>query len=60
MVRNGGVTMDPFALASAVVVAIFLGGVVSGGLTALRQKRNARHNRMVMKRHVQDVEVSGN
>ena len=41
------------------IATIFIVGVVAGGLASLFQTQNARRDRVEMKRHLQDVEVSG-
>jgi hypothetical protein len=53
------VAMDPFALAFPAIAAIFIVGVVAGGLAALLQTRNARRDRMEMKRHLRKVALTG-
>ena len=51
--------MDPFALVFPAIEAIFIGGVVAGGLAALLQTRNARRDGTEMKRHLRKVELTG-
>ena len=51
--------MDPFALLFPAIAAIFIVGVVAGGLAALLETRNARHDRMEMKRHLRKVGLAG-
>jgi hypothetical protein len=41
------------------IATIFIVGVVAGGLAALRQIRNARRDRMEMKRHLREVGLTG-
>jgi hypothetical protein len=53
------VAMDPFAIVFPAIVAIFIVGLVAGGLAALRQTRNARRDRMEMKRHLRNVGLTG-
>jgi hypothetical protein len=53
------VAVDPFALVFPAIAAVFIVGVVAGGLASLFQTQNARRDRVEMKRHLQDVEVSG-
>jgi hypothetical protein len=53
------VAMDPFALLFPAIAAIFIVGVVAGGLAALLETRNARHDRMEMKRHLRKVGLAG-
>ena len=51
--------MDPFALVFPAIAAIFIVGVVAGGLAALLQTRNARRDRMEMKRYLRKVRLTG-
>ena len=51
--------MDPFALVLPGIAVIFIVGVVTGGLATLLQTRNARRDRMEMKRHLRRVGLTG-
>jgi hypothetical protein len=51
--------MDPFVLVFPAIAAIFTVGVVVGRLAALLQTRNARRDRMEMKRHLWRLESTG-
>jgi hypothetical protein len=51
--------MDPFAVVFPAIVTIFIGGVVTGGLVALIQTRNARRDRIEMKRYLRKVGLTG-
>ena len=50
--------MDPFAIVFPAIAAIFIVGVVAGGLAALLQTRSARRDQIEMKRHLRSVEMS--
>jgi hypothetical protein len=51
--------MDPLALLFPAIAAIFIVGIVAGGLVTLLQTRSARRDRMEMKRHLRRVGLTG-
>jgi hypothetical protein len=50
---------SPWILVFPAIAAIFIVGVVAGGLAALLETRNARRDRMEMKRYLRKVELAG-
>lgn len=47
--------MDVFALALLFFAALFLGSILAVGLFALMKVRHDRHDRLQMKRHLQNT-----